>query len=40
MTSDTARLSGLHVVAALADAWGYLPSVEGKTVWATIISPN
>jgi len=39
-TSETFRLSGLHVVAALADAWGYVPTMEGKTVWATIISPN
>ncbi|MCT7658339.1 STAS domain-containing protein [Mycobacterium deserti] len=32
----TFRLSGLHLVAALADAWGCTPSSSGKTVWATI----
>jgi hypothetical protein len=33
---DTFRLSGLHLVAAVADAWGCTPSSSGKTVWATI----
>ena len=36
-THETFRLSGLHVVAALADAWGCVPSTDGKTVWATLI---
>jgi hypothetical protein len=35
-TYETFRLSGLHVVAALANAWGCMPSTGGKTVWATI----
>ena len=35
---DTFRLSGLHVVAALADTWGCAPTTDGKTVWATISS--
>ena len=29
---------GLHLVAALADAWGFVPSLDGKTVWATMFS--
>jgi hypothetical protein len=40
MTGATFRLSGLHLIAALADAWGSIPSVDGKTVWATITSSN
>lgn len=35
---DDFRLSGLHMVAALSDTWGWAPSVDGKTVWATITS--
>jgi hypothetical protein len=35
-TYETFRLSGLHLVAALAEAWGCTPSTDGKTVWATI----
>ena len=33
---DDFRLSGLHMVAALSDTWGWAPSIDGKTVWATI----
>jgi hypothetical protein len=36
-TYETFRLSGLHIVAALANAWGCMPSTGGKTVWATIV---
>lgn len=36
MTHDTFRLAGLHLVAALADGWGYAPTADGKTVWATL----
>ena len=36
-THESFRLSGLHVVAALADEWGCVPSTDGKTVWATLI---
>jgi hypothetical protein len=35
-TYETFKLSGLHVVAALATVWGCTPSSDGKTVWATI----
>jgi hypothetical protein len=35
---DDFRMSGLHMVAALSDTWGWAPSVDGKTVWATITS--
>jgi hypothetical protein len=35
---DDFRLSGLHMVAALTDTWGWAPSIDGKTVWATITS--
>jgi len=40
MTSNTFRLSGLHMVAALAGAGGYVHIMEGTTAWATIISSN
>jgi hypothetical protein len=35
---DDIRMSGLQMVAALSDAWGWAPSIDGKTVWATITS--
>jgi hypothetical protein len=35
---DAFRVSGLQVVAALADTWGCAPTSGGKTVWATIAS--
>jgi hypothetical protein len=39
-TYDTFRLSGLRVIAALADAWGCVESIDGKTVWATMWTSN
>jgi hypothetical protein len=36
MTHDTFRLTGLHLVTALADSWGCAPTSDGKTVWATL----
>lgn len=37
-TRDVFGVSGLQIVAALADAWGCAPTCDGKTVWASIAS--
>jgi anti-sigma regulatory factor (Ser/Thr protein kinase) len=35
-TADGTRTSGLHLVAQVAKAWGHLPRVTGKVVWASL----
>jgi anti-sigma regulatory factor (Ser/Thr protein kinase) len=30
---------GLHVVRAIATAWGWEPTIDGKTVWARLDAP-
>ena len=30
---------GLHIVEAIANAWGWEPTIDGKTVWAKLGAP-
>jgi anti-sigma regulatory factor (Ser/Thr protein kinase) len=30
---------GLHIVEAIANAWGWEPTIDGKTVWANLDAP-
>jgi hypothetical protein len=39
LSKITFRGRGLHIVAATAHSWGWLPAVDGKVVWASLRRP-